>query len=206
MLESEFRSLIARNSGSLSLAEELWKEIVSKHSDRKRHYHTLEHLHAMLDQLKDVQQELEHWDAVLFALYYHDAVYKSRRSDNEEQSAALAERRMRELNVPEALIGHCHALILATKKHEHSDVDDINYFTDADLSILGQRRELYMEYMQQVRKEYSVYPDFLYKPGRRKVVQHFLSMERIFKTDYFFQRLEEEAKSNLRFEWEQLNA
>jgi len=51
--------------------------------------------------------------------------------------------------------------------------------------------------MNKIRKEYKVYPDIIYKPGRRKVVQHFLAMERIYKTDYFFVRLEQQAKENL---------
>jgi predicted metal-dependent HD superfamily phosphohydrolase len=45
-----------------------------------------------------------------------------------------------------------------------------------------------------------MYPDFLYKPGRRKVLTHFLEMERIFKSDHFYQKYEEQARKNLLFE------
>jgi predicted metal-dependent HD superfamily phosphohydrolase len=39
---------------------------------------------------------------------------------------------------------------------------------DADLSILGKDLDTYLAYTKMIRKEYSIYPDFLYKPGRKK--------------------------------------
>ena len=48
-----------------------------------------------------------------------------------------------------------------------------------------------------MRKEYSVYPDFMYKKGRTEVLQQFLSMQSIFKTDHFYHLREEKAKENI---------
>jgi predicted metal-dependent HD superfamily phosphohydrolase len=45
-----------------------------------------------------------------------------------------------------------------------------------------------------------MYPDFLYRPGRRKVLQHFLDMERIFKTEEFASKFEKQARVNLGWE------
>jgi predicted metal-dependent HD superfamily phosphohydrolase len=87
--------------------------------------------------------------------------------------------------------------ILATKGHTVSTDNDTNLFTDADLSILGESWELYQEYFQKIRKEYAIYPDAVYNPGRTKVLNHFLSMERIFKTDIFHEKFELNAKNNL---------
>jgi predicted metal-dependent HD superfamily phosphohydrolase len=50
----------------------------------------------------------------------------------------------------------------------------------------------------------TIFPDFVYKPGRKKVLLHFLAMERIFKTDYFFHKFELLAKQNLQKELEML--
>lgn len=58
-------------------------------------------------------------------------------------------------------------------------------------------RESYSMYYQNVRKEYAIYSDFLYNPGRIKVLNHFLTMDRIFKTDHFSNRFEARAKQNL---------
>lgn len=92
------------------------------------------------------------------------------------------------------------SIINATKKHDvHTDAD-INYFTDADLAILGSAENDYKTYFLKIRKEYRWYPDLVYNPGRKRVLQHFLSMERIFKTEYFFNKFESQARKNLGME------
>jgi predicted metal-dependent HD superfamily phosphohydrolase len=57
-----------------------------------------------------------------------------------------------------------------------------------------------------IRKEYNFYPDFMYKPGRQKVLQHFIQMPRIYKTDYFHDRYEEKARDNLHVELKELSS
>jgi predicted metal-dependent HD superfamily phosphohydrolase len=89
---------------------------------------------------------------------------------------------------------------LATKHHQLSADEDVNYFTDADLSILGQDWGTYLDYAKKIRKEYRLYPDLAYKPGRKKVLQHFFEMESIFKTSGFRERYEAAARRNLQQE------
>jgi predicted metal-dependent HD superfamily phosphohydrolase len=67
---------------------------------------------------------------------------------------------------------------------------------------LGQPWGEYTQYAKNVRKEYAIYPDLLYNPGRRKVLNHFLSMERIFKTSHFFEKFEATARLNMSKEME----
>ncbi|MNJ03033.1 hypothetical protein D3C73_1632060 [compost metagenome] len=55
-----------------------------------------------------------------------------------------------------------------------------------------------------MRQEYAIYPDLVYNPGRKNVLLHFLAMDRIFKTDYFFEKYEKPARENLRKEAELL--
>lgn len=111
---------------------------------------------------------------------------------------------MKQIAVPNDLIGRCKTHILATKTHIKSADNDANYFTDADLSILGQSWEIYSKYYRDVRKEYAAYPDEIYNPGRKKVLHHFLAMERLFKTDFFHDKFEMQAKRNLSKELELL--
>jgi predicted metal-dependent HD superfamily phosphohydrolase len=127
------------------------------------------------------------------------------KSDNEEKSAGVAESRMKQVSVPESIIKNCKEQILATKKHLDNSDTDTNYFTDADLSILGQDWNMYSEYYRNVRKEYSIYPDLIYNPGRKKVLKHFLDMERIFKTEYFYSKFEQQAKINIQMELKSLS-
>lgn len=204
MLKETFIQLLRRYSSDTSLMLKYWHELEEAYSQKGRHYHTLAHLENMLVELNDIKPNIQDWDAILFSLYYHDAVYNVLKSDNEEQSAELAQKRLKAIDVPNHIIDTSYKQIIATKKHSLSTHSDTNYFTDADLSILGKDPETYTRYTQQVRKEYGIYPDLLYKPGRKKVLRHFLDMERIFKTDYFFTKYESAAKQNLSKELETL--
>lgn len=196
-LKEIFSNLLINYTTNSSLINELWDEVEKNYSGKKRHYHTLLHLENLLTKLTEVKSEIQNWESILFTLFYHDIIYTALKSDNEENSALLAEKRMQQLSVSNDIIERCKNQILATKSHSKSTDSDTNYFTDADLSVLGQPWEIYSLYYKNVRKEYAIYPDFIYNPGRKKVIQHFLSMNSIYKTDYFYNQFEKVAKENL---------
>ncbi len=197
MLEATFIQLINRYTTNTHTAGGLWLQIEIAYGRNKRHYHNLLHLQHLLQQLLTVKEQINNWDATLFALYYHDIFYTIIKTDNEEKSARLAEKIMKEINVPDETIEQTRQQILATKSHATSAIMDVNYFTDADLSILGSDWDLYEDYFKMIRKEYTMYATVIYKPGRKKVLQHFLNMEPIFKTEIFFEQFEAQAKLNL---------
>lgn len=200
ILKETFTRLASNYSDNETLKNELWSEIESAYSEEGRHYHTLTHLKVLLAQLTEVKTEINNWEITLFTLFYHDLVYNPLHSDNEEQSAEIAIERMKQLNVPKEMIILCLRQIIATKQHEKNEDPDCNYFLDADLSVLGSNWETYYQYAKNVRKEYAIYPPVVYNPGRKKVLQHFLEMERIFKMEHFFAKFEKQAKENLRRE------
>lgn len=197
MLAKEFAEAVLRYSKDTALAGELWDEIEKSYTAKKRYYHDQSHLENLFKELSSVKEFVEDWDCIIFSIAYHDIVYNTLQKDNEEQSAARAEQRLAKITFLTARIRKCSQLILATKGHTVSSDQDTNFFTDADLSILGAPWEVYEAYFKNIRKEYSYYPDMLYNPGRKKVLQHFLSMEKIFKTDKFFTKYEEQARKNL---------
>lgn len=200
MLKEKFYSLISPYTQDKVLQEELWKEIDTNYSDSRRYYHNLHHLENLLIELDECKPHIKNETAVLFALFYHDIIYNVNKKDNEEQSALLAAQRMQQLHCSNELIEGVKEMILATKTHHISGDNDINLFTDADLSILGKERATYFDYCKQIRKEYKIYPDLLYKPGRRKVLEHFLAMEHIFKTEIFRNKYEAAARKNIKEE------
>ena len=200
MLQKIFIELASKHSNDANLIQSFWQEIELAYTDKSRYYHNLSHLENMYNQLLEVKDLIDDFEVVLFSLFYHDVVYNSSKKDNEERSADLARARMQTLGVSEDRILKCVAQILETKGHSISEDNDTNFFTDADLSILGLDWNLYSEYAQNVRKEYSNYPTIIYKKGRRKVLKHFLGMERIFKTEYFFEKFEVLARENLKSE------
>jgi len=176
-----------------------------KHGKANRYYHNLTHLENVYRSLLFVKKNIEDWDVILFVLFYHDYIYNALKQDNEELSAQKAEAILSSLSIAPARIEQCKEMIIATKKHQISENTDINHFTDADLSILGAEWSTYEEYFKNVRKEYKYYPDIVYNKGRIKVLQHFKDMPRIFKSDYFYSKLEIQAKKNIQQEINRLS-
>jgi len=205
MLKETFVMLLTEYTDNTSLQKELWDEIEKSYSNENRYYHTLQHLNNLLEQLVEIKEKLKNWETILFTLYYHDIIYNSVESDNEEKSARFAENQMKKISVPTEIIEFCKKQILATKSHDQSIDPDTNFFIDADLSILGQNAEMYKEYKDAVRKEYSFYPNVIYNQGRKEVLSKFLKRDRIFKTDFFYKKYEATARMNIAEEIEGLN-
>ena len=199
MIEEAFRSaLIEISTGDK--VDELWNEIVQRYSEPHRHYHTLDHLDNMVAELIPVMNVIKDRSTTVMAIAYHDIVYDVLKQDNEEQSAELAYQRLTQLQLPEQQKETCKTLILATKTHQISGKEDFNLFVDADLAILGAPPLFYEKYCNQIRQEYKDYPDELYIPGRIKVLNHFLEMSSIYKTRYFKDSYEKQARKNMNAE------
>ncbi|MCQ9635407.1 hypothetical protein MP477_10610 [Chryseobacterium sp. WG23] len=197
ILQDRFLELCLLFTNNQALIQSLWKEIEKKHSEKGRYYHNLSHLENMFQELERVKSNISDFSAVSFSVFYHDFIYEPTSKSNEEKSAAAAGKRLKEIGLPYDTILTISKQVLATKSHQRSEDEDTNYLLDADLSILGKDLEAYLAYTNMIRKEYSIYPDFLYKPGRKKVLQHFLELESIFKTEYFKDRYEIQAKNNI---------
>ncbi|MFB9862814.1 HD domain-containing protein [Rufibacter immobilis] len=197
VLRTRWQATASVYSDDRPLLEQLWAELEQAYSATSRHYHTLAHLEAMLRLAEQYAADITAGAALSLAIFYHDAVYKATRSDNEEKSALIAQDRLQQLSVPAYERALVTEMILATKRHQFHQNPDVNLLLDFDLAILGASWDRYLLYSGQIRKEYSFYPDFLYHSGRKKVLRHFLEQESIFKTNHFKQQLEQSARSNL---------
>lgn len=200
ILKDRFESLCLNFTKDKILIEKFWFEIEKKYSGRSRYYHNLQHLENMFEEIDAVRNQIEKFDNISFSIFYHDVIYDPTSKLNEEKSADIAKERLEILGVNNNDIQRIYEQISATKSHQKSEDEDTNFLLDADLSILGKSSEAYSGYTKQIRKEYSIYPDFLYKPGRKKVLQHFLELESIFKTEYFRNKYEIQARENIEFE------
>ncbi|MCK7591665.1 hypothetical protein M0G43_13840 [Subsaxibacter sp. CAU 1640] len=202
MLEQTFIDLITNYSDNKSYNLECWKEIKKNYTSKSRHYHNLQHLEHMLNELESVKSQVQDLDTLLFAIYYHDIFYKSTKTDNEHQSALLFEKRISKTTFPN--INKCKAQIEATKEHKLSTDPDTNLLLDLDLSILGKDPKEYQTYSANIRKEYKIYPNFMYRKGRAKALNSILQQDTIFKTDTFITKYEAQARENLKTELELL--
>lgn len=197
MLKTIFTELVKKYTADDSLRKHLWNEIVINYCDAGRYYHNLNHLEAIISELSDVKDNIPQWDTAIFSVFYHDIVYNALRRDNEAQSADMAQTRLQEIGFPSDQTTQCVLQILATKGHEPGNDLTTKLFIDADLAILGKAPIKYNEYSENLRKEFFVYSDEEYKAGRKKVLKHFLAMNRIFKTEHFYNKYESQARKNL---------
>lgn len=150
-------------------SEALGRELAARHSEPHRHYHTIEHIEAVLDHLETLGAATP---TARFAAFFHDAIYDGTASDNEQRSAALAEQQLRELGVADDTIGEVVALVLATQDHS-PPVDgprETAAFLDADLAILGQPAPTYDTYCAAIRREYAHLNDATFRSGRGAVI------------------------------------
>ena len=175
-----------------------WPHIEAAYSAPGRHYHTLTHLCTVYDELHD-RYATEIPQATVLTLFFHDIIYNTLRGDNEKRSAAHAEKMMLDWKADCALIAKVSDMISATASHE-SDDPETQLFLDADMAILGADYATYRVYITDVRKEYNIYPDLLYYPGRKKFVETTLKRDRIFLTDHFYNKYEAQARINLTHE------
>lgn len=108
MLKETFKGLMTNFTNNNVLINEFWIEIETNYSSNGRHYHTLQHLENLFIQLTEIKSDIHNWETILFTLYYHDIVYHSLKSDNEEKSAELAEKRLKQISVSNKTIELCN--------------------------------------------------------------------------------------------------
>jgi predicted metal-dependent HD superfamily phosphohydrolase len=136
-------------------------------------------------------------NAVQLAIWFHDAVYDPKRTDNEERSADLAEELLTPFPATASLLPTIRELILATRHNSQLMDADAKVILDADLAILGSGVARYMQYSAAIRQEYAHIPDDAFRVGRVKIIDQFLSRERIYSTDVLFHEAESTARANL---------
>lgn len=205
MLEQQFLDLFLKYSSNISRIKNLWEDIKDSYTKEYRHYHTLEHLMHFYQELLEIKHQVKDWNTVLMAMFYHDIVFLPTRNDNEKSSCELAEVSLETVEIPQQTILKCQKMIMATKKHELSDDLDTNFFTDADLSIIGSDEKTYNQYVEEIKLEYYYLSDESYRIGRSKIIKRLLKMDNLYKTPHFYDRYEVQARKNLNSELKSLS-
>lgn len=199
MMRQRWRALLAPFLAPLGAIDGAFLQLQARHAEPHRHYHTLTHIEAVLNALEGL---VEPSPSLPLAAWLHDAVYDSRRNDNEEQSAELARALLPSLMVPPDLVDEVARLILLTKTHQADEADAAGKaLLDADLSILAAPPAEYDAYAAAIRREYDWVPEADYRAGRAAILERFLARPLI----YHHAALDEAAaRRNLRREVEAL--
>ncbi len=176
---------------------DLLGQLLQAYNEPQRHYHTQQHLAECLTHFKEARHLANHPGEVAIALWFHDTIYDVQGKDNEQRSADWAVAVLKAAQVDSDSQERVHQLIMATKHDAIPTDNDQQLLVDIDLSILGASPERFAQYDQQVRREYSWVPGFIYKMKRKEVLKSFLNRQHIYSTTYFRDRYEAQARANL---------
>ncbi|MFE5405329.1 hypothetical protein ACFQ9Z_28995 [Streptomyces sp. NPDC056580] len=180
--------------------------LLARWQEPQRHYHTLTHLTAVLDHVDTLEKYAADPDVVRLAAWFHDAVYLPDRSENEERSAALAERALPEAGVPAPKTAEAARLVRLTVTHAPAaDDPDGQVLCDADLAILAAPPSAYAHYTAEVREEYHFIPSDAFREGRAAILRQLLGLPRLFHTPHGREHWERTARYNLTGELELLS-
>jgi len=177
-------------------APTLFEQLEVLYAQPDRHYHNRKHVEECLEALDQHMRLAERPAEVELAIWFHDAVYDSRKADNEERSAELAATVLTTLAVAHDSVRRIGSMILATKAHLASG-PDAQLLLDIDLGILGQPPDVFAGYDESIRREYAWVPEDRYRAGRISVLRGFLDRPRIYATEPFRNLYENQARINL---------
>jgi predicted metal-dependent HD superfamily phosphohydrolase len=163
-----------------------------------RVYHTASHIGACLRVLEDplVRPLSTRIEEVEAALWFHDAVYDTHASDNEEQSALLADEILRSAGVAVDVVARIATYIRATESHAAGS-PDAKVVVDVDLSILGEDPAVFARFEDEIRREYAWVDKASYARGRAAVLRRFQERPFIYATSLFRARLEARARASI---------
>jgi predicted metal-dependent HD superfamily phosphohydrolase len=174
-----------------------YEELEARYAEPHRHYHTLRHLEECFAELACVRSEAQRPAEVELALWFHDAIYDTKRHDNEQRSAEWARSVVTQAGLAASVGERVAALIMATR-HDAAPVGaDARVLVDVDLSVLGAEPDRFAEYERDVRQEYHWVPDPVFRRERRKILRRFLDRPQIFETRRLRDTREARARANL---------
>jgi predicted metal-dependent HD superfamily phosphohydrolase len=182
----------------ISLNEDTHQALVKAYSEKHRRYHTGAHINATLKHLDTVTDLANDSCEIEIALWFHDAIYRPFSATNELDSAVWASKFLSDNGVAKGRIDRVYNLIMATVHTAETEGNDQLLMVDIDLSILGTKSAVYDQFEKDVRYEYKLVPYFLYRKKRKEILVSFLERDRIYINEFFYSKLEEQARINLR--------
>jgi dephospho-CoA kinase/pantetheine-phosphate adenylyltransferase len=180
-------------------ADKAYSKLARKYGEAHRKYHTVEHLAEVFGLFEQNRAALRDPQAVALALFFHDVVYNIPGGDNEERSAAYAQRTLTEMGADPQLISRVSGLITMTKSHTADANDtDAALMMDIDMAILGASPARYKKYAAAVEAEYTSHlTPQAYRAGRLEFLDACRKKNRFFITDAFETKYGDQTRRNL---------
>jgi predicted metal-dependent HD superfamily phosphohydrolase len=150
-------------------------ELTRLYQQPHRHYHSLEHVAAMLHAGREWQLD----DVQTLAIWFHDAIYDASSRTNEEDSAALAAARLQTAGWAPADVERVRRIVLDTKRHEPT-TPGADLVLDLDLMPLAVPWPEFTRNTTNIRREYAHVDDAAFATGRQQFFAAMLARPRLF--------------------------
>lgn len=173
------------------------QRLLDGYNEPQRYYHTLEHIEqcmTMFDQCKSLAADP---DALELAVWFHDVIFEPGKPDNEARSAELYLQFSD--GVHDAAIRMLVKRLIMATLHDGSSLQDSDarYMVDIDLSSFGLSWEAFLRDSKNLRRESAHLSDAEYFQRKTDFQTCLLEKERFYLSDYFAERLEDQARDNL---------
>jgi predicted metal-dependent HD superfamily phosphohydrolase len=186
-----------RKLGIQAVSQNGFEELVRAYSAPDRFYHNLVHVQDCLSVFDRTKSLAFHPEEVELAIWFHDAVYDAKRSDNEHKSAEWAAAVIKQAGLHGNIDERVSNSILATRHNQKVTDRDAQLMVDVDLSILGKEPNFFWQYEENIRKEYAWVPESLFRVKRVKVLRGFLESQYIYYHEKYRDMFEAQARANL---------
>ncbi len=176
---------------------EIHRQLIECYSEPQRFYHTLVHIEHCLSLLDIVKPRLQNPEALELAIWFHDVVYQPGATDNEQLSADQF-MSLTSGVFDDSLRDTVSRHIMATL-HVESDIEnlDTKYMVDIDLSSFGLPWPEFIRDSDNLRQEMAHLTNEDYYRKQTVFQKTLIDRPRFFKSDYFYQRYETQARENL---------
>lgn len=177
-------------------------ELRRRYAEPHRVHHGWARIGDMLGLAEEVAHGIAERTPFIFAVLFHNAVFDTRRADNEARSAALM-RRLLAAATPVGVLARAEALILASARQEVPATEDASLRGDAALFLdigqaeLGVEEGRFDAHEAALRREYAHLTEDAYRAGRSSALQMLLWRDRIYLTDRFYLEWEKQAQRNV---------
>lgn len=198
ILRKKWTALLIKYTQDTNYIETACDKILSHYTSHARHYHNEFHILKMLNSAEYFRDFGVNFDQILFAVWFHDVIYNPLKTNNEEKSAKFASQILKKIEYADAAM--VSDMILRTKNHFYrapNESPELKVLLDLDLETMGSKPETYLINTSNIRKEYHIYPDSIFKKGRTHVLKQFLDSDSIYRTEIFKEKYENQAFINI---------
>jgi len=173
----------------------VWQELAQRYGEPHREYHDNRHLAHCLDQLDLAAGRIHQPDRVELAIWFHDVINEPRVADNEQQSAELFRQATAGV-MDSSFIDGVVKLILVTTHKQPPEIPDHQFICDIDLASFGCPWKCFEKDSAAVKAEFPG-PDEEYYRGKKAFLEALLARPRIFLSEFFNERYEDQARQNI---------